>query len=128
MKEQNHENVPEYVAADKVMEELRQRDRSVLSALFHGLHRSTIECGTCGHVSLTFEPFSVLSLSFPTNRKCALRVSAGMVWVGGLCVVLWWWYWRCERRAPNLPAGVGASTVLLNGTSSDSLLIPPLLI
>lgn len=73
MKEQNHENVPEYVAADKVMEELRQRDQSILSAVFHGLHRSTIECGTCGHVSLTFEPFSVLSLSFPNNRKCSLR-------------------------------------------------------
>lgn len=73
MKEQNHENIPDYVAADKVMEELRQRDRSILSELFQGLHRSTIECGTCGHVSLTFEPFSVLSLSFPNNRKCALR-------------------------------------------------------
>ncbi|KAK3893812.1 hypothetical protein Pcinc_002393 [Petrolisthes cinctipes] len=73
MKEQNHEKLPDYVAADKVLEELNMRDYSIMSSLFQGLNRSKIQCGTCSHVSLTFEPFSVVSLSFPGSNKCTLR-------------------------------------------------------
>ncbi|XP_042877801.1 ubiquitin carboxyl-terminal hydrolase 8-like [Penaeus japonicus] len=73
MKEQNHDNLPDYVAAEKVMEEIRRRDQSIVQTLFHGLHRSTIECSVCGHRSLTFEPFSIISLSFPSHGRCSLK-------------------------------------------------------
>lgn len=73
MKEQNHDNLPDYVAADKVMEEIRRRDQSIVQTLFHGLHRSTIECSVCSHRSLTFEPFSIISLSFPSHGRCSLK-------------------------------------------------------
>ncbi|KAK7074498.1 Ubiquitin carboxyl-terminal hydrolase 8, partial [Halocaridina rubra] len=73
MKEQNYDDIPDNVAAEKMQEELRRRDESIMCTLFHGLHRSVIECGTCGHRSLTFEPFSIISLSFPSNGRCTLR-------------------------------------------------------
>ncbi|CAL4064348.1 unnamed protein product, partial [Meganyctiphanes norvegica] len=73
MKEQNHDGIPDYIAAEKVEEDLRRRDQSVIFASFHGLHRSSIECGTCKNRSLTFEPFSILTLSFPSNGRCSLR-------------------------------------------------------
>ncbi|KAG7164510.1 Ubiquitin carboxyl-terminal hydrolase 8-like 1 [Homarus americanus] len=73
MKEQNHDDLPDYVAAEKVMEELKRREQSIVSTLFHGLHRSSIVCGTCSHRSLTFEPFCILSLSFPSSNRCTLR-------------------------------------------------------
>lgn len=73
MKEQNHDDLPDNVAGEKVIDELRRRDQSIFCSLFQGLHRSNIICGTCGHRSLTFEPFSVLSLSFPSSNRCALK-------------------------------------------------------
>lgn len=82
MKEQNHDNLPDYVAADKVMEEIRRRDQSIVQTLFHGLHRSTIECSVCSHRSLTFEPFSIISLSFPSHGRCSLKVRF-------LCSCIW---------------------------------------
>lgn len=73
MKEQNYDDIPDYVAAEKMQEELRRRDDSIVCSLFHGLHRSVIECDTCSHRSLTFEPFSIISLSFPSSGRCTLR-------------------------------------------------------
>ncbi|KAK8728024.1 hypothetical protein OTU49_009344 [Cherax quadricarinatus] len=73
MKEQNYDNLPDYAAAEKRIEEIRCQDQSIIYYLFHGLHRSVIVCGTCYHRSLTFEPFSILSLSFPSSSRCSLR-------------------------------------------------------
>lgn len=73
MKEQNHDGIPDYIAAGKIEVEFRRRDQSIIFASFHGLHRSSIECGTCKHRSLTFEPFSILTLSFPANGRSSLR-------------------------------------------------------
>ncbi|XP_068244406.1 ubiquitin carboxyl-terminal hydrolase 8-like [Palaemon carinicauda] len=73
MKEQDYDDIPDYVAAEKMQEELRRRDDSIVCSLFHGLHRSVIECDTCSHRSLTFEPFSIISLSFPSSGRCTLR-------------------------------------------------------
>nr|XP_045621599.1 ubiquitin carboxyl-terminal hydrolase 8-like [Procambarus clarkii]XP_045621601.1 ubiquitin carboxyl-terminal hydrolase 8-like [Procambarus clarkii]XP_045621602.1 ubiquitin carboxyl-terminal hydrolase 8-like [Procambarus clarkii] len=73
MKEQNNDDLPDYVAAEKVMEDLRRQDQSIIHSIFNGLHRSIIVCGTCSNRSLTFEPFSILSLSFPSSSRCSLR-------------------------------------------------------
>ena len=77
MSEQNHRaDTPDYVAAQEVLTELAVRDRSILTKLLHGLHRNVILCNTCGNKSLTFEPFTVLTLSFPSAGRCTLQVSA----------------------------------------------------
>ena len=74
MKEQNFDKMSDNVAAETLMRELEKRDQSVMWTLFHGLHRSVIQCETCGNRSLTFEPFSILTLSFPTNGRSSLKV------------------------------------------------------
>lgn len=40
------------------------RNDSIIVDLMHGQYRSEVECLTCGKISLTFEPFVMLSLQF----------------------------------------------------------------
>ena len=42
-----------------------RRNRSAISRLFHGQLRSTVQCPVCHTSSVTFDPFSVLSLPIP---------------------------------------------------------------
>ena len=73
IREQNHNSVSDYVLAEKMQERVKRKDDSVIYSLFHGLHRSVIECSMCCYRSVTFETFSVISLSFPPNGKCSLQ-------------------------------------------------------
>jgi ubiquitin C-terminal hydrolase len=50
------------------------RDRSVLKQLFGGQFRSTLTCTSCGHTSVRFEPFSMLSLPLPEQPTRAFTV------------------------------------------------------
>ncbi|XP_018009134.1 ubiquitin carboxyl-terminal hydrolase 8 [Hyalella azteca] len=73
MSEQNHApSTPDHVAAQEVQTEIAIRDQSVIRKLFYGLHRNVITCLKCGARSLTFEPFFVITLSFPANGRCSL--------------------------------------------------------
>lgn len=60
--------------------------------MLQGLHRSRIQCGTCSHISLTFEAFSVVSLSFPGSNKVTLRVS--MYSYIFVCEYNFFWSWK----------------------------------
>ncbi|XP_076045336.1 ubiquitin specific protease 8 isoform X2 [Oratosquilla oratoria] len=72
-KEQNNDNVPDYIAASNAWDEKIKRYDSIIHELFFGLWRSTVECKTCGNKSVTFQQFSVLTLSFSSNSRCTLR-------------------------------------------------------
>lgn len=43
----------------------KQRNDSVIVDLFQGVYKSTLVCPVCSHVSITFDPFSDLSLPLP---------------------------------------------------------------
>ena len=47
-------------------------EHSVISLLFQGEHRHVIACGNCRCKSMTFEHFTILSLSLPASGKCTL--------------------------------------------------------
>lgn len=49
---------------------------SVISELFFGQLRSTIECLYCEQNSTTYETFNSLTMSLPATNKCTLDVSA----------------------------------------------------
>ena len=74
MKEQNFERMSDGEAFDFMKREMEKRNESVVWTLFHGIHRSVIQCSICNHRSLTFEPFSILTLSFPSNGRTSLRL------------------------------------------------------
>jgi ubiquitin carboxyl-terminal hydrolase 2/21 len=47
----------------------RELEKSRLVDVFVGQLRSSLTCGTCGHCSVTFDPFWELSVSLPTRRS-----------------------------------------------------------
>lgn len=50
------------------------RNRSIIVDLFHGQLKSTLRCCTCGFTSVTFDPFSFLSLPLPENENVIIEV------------------------------------------------------
>lgn len=48
---------------------------SIISKLFIGQFRSTIQCQMCHKKSITYETFSSLSISLPDTNRCTLDVS-----------------------------------------------------
>ncbi|KAM3956800.1 LOW QUALITY PROTEIN: ubiquitin specific protease 32 [Aphomia sociella] len=52
------------------------RNRSILTELFYGQLKSKVRCDTCGHESVRFDAFNMLSLPLPVEAsvRCDLRV------------------------------------------------------
>ena len=46
---------------------------SEFERIFYGLHRATIRCGACSHMSTSFETFTAVSLSFPSEGAPSLK-------------------------------------------------------
>nr|CDS33928.1 ubiquitin carboxyl terminal hydrolase 4 [Hymenolepis microstoma] len=58
---------PDDEVATEAWSNFKRRNNSIIVDLFYGLLKSTVECPTCGYVSVTFDPFS--SLSLPLDVK-----------------------------------------------------------
>lgn len=54
--------------ATKVWDIYKARDDSVIGDLFFGMYKSTLVCPTCSKISITFEPFTSLSLPLPIQN------------------------------------------------------------
>ena len=46
-----------------------KREKSIFVDLFYGQLKSRVQCTKCGHISLSFDPFNVLSLPVPTSKN-----------------------------------------------------------
>lgn len=55
-------------------EGFRRREQSIFVDLFYGQLKSRVQCQVCGKVSITFDPFNMLSLPIPHAQK-DLKVS-----------------------------------------------------
>lgn len=55
--------------AEKCWMQHKQRNDSVIVDLFTGLYQSTLVCPDCGKTSITFDPFSDLTLPLPIEKK-----------------------------------------------------------
>jgi ubiquitin C-terminal hydrolase len=70
------------VASARAWEKHQLRNRSAVVDLMHGQYRSTVVCPTegCGRVSVTFDPFQVVTLQLPAqsvrNMKVRMRACA----------------------------------------------------
>lgn len=45
------------------------RDNSIFVKLFYGQLKSRVNCSICGHVSITFDPYNVLSVPIPRQSS-----------------------------------------------------------
>ena len=67
------------------------RNDSKIVDLFSGQFKSTVQCPSCNKVSVTFDPFMVLSLPLP---DLMVKLKIQLVWLDGrrrptTCVVTW---------------------------------------
>lgn len=61
-------------SGEKAWGEFISKNNSKIRELFYGQQKSTVSCNTCEKESVTFEPFSNLSLPLPSAEKCTLAV------------------------------------------------------
>ena len=60
-------NLSDCIARGNLLEQ-----KSIISSLFFRQHRVVISCTICHKKSVSFEPFSVITLSFPESGKGSL--------------------------------------------------------
>ena len=60
---------PDEIVAAEFWEGLNKRDNSIFVKLFYGQLKSRVNCSVCGHVSITFDPYNVLSVPIPRQTS-----------------------------------------------------------
>ncbi|XP_072175057.1 ubiquitin carboxyl-terminal hydrolase 4-like [Diadema setosum] len=65
---------PDEVVAEEAWGNHLKRNDSIIVDLFHGQFKSTLVCPECQKVSVTFDPFSFLSLPLPTKKERTMEV------------------------------------------------------
>jgi ubiquitin C-terminal hydrolase len=60
---------PDEVVAKEFWDGFLQRDKSIFINLFYGQLKSRVQCSSCSNISITFDPFNVVSLPIPTSVK-----------------------------------------------------------
>ena len=60
---------PDEVVAAEFWEGLKKRDNSIFVKLFYGQLKSRVNCSICNHVSITFDPYNVLSVPIPRQAS-----------------------------------------------------------
>ncbi|KAJ8982581.1 hypothetical protein NQ317_005052 [Molorchus minor] len=56
---------PDEIVAEEAWQQHLTRDHSIITDLFYGQLKSKVTCQTCGHESVRFDPFNLLSLPLP---------------------------------------------------------------
>ena len=60
--------------AARSWERHKKRNNSIVVDLFHGQYKSRVECPDCHKVSITFDPFCMVSLPVPSIKKLPLKL------------------------------------------------------
>ncbi|KYB26971.1 ubiquitin carboxyl-terminal hydrolase 32 isoform X2 [Tribolium castaneum] len=65
---------PDEVVAEEAWVQHLARDHSIITDLFYGQLKSKVTCQTCGHESVRFDPFNLLSLPLPMESYTLCEV------------------------------------------------------
>ncbi|KAL3270541.1 hypothetical protein HHI36_021079 [Cryptolaemus montrouzieri] len=65
---------PDEIVADEAWQQHLARDHSIITDLFYGQLKSKVTCQTCGHESVRFDPFNLLSLPLPMESYTLCEV------------------------------------------------------
>lgn len=55
--------------AKESWEGFTKRNRSVIVDMMYGQYKSKLQCPTCSRISITFDPYSMVSLGVPSTKK-----------------------------------------------------------
>ncbi|XP_056633766.1 ubiquitin carboxyl-terminal hydrolase 32 isoform X1 [Diorhabda sublineata] len=76
---------PDEIVAEEAWEQHLSRDHSIITDLFYGQLKSKVTCQTCGHESVRFDVFNVLSLPLPMESYTLCEVL--VVQLNGECSI-----------------------------------------
>ncbi|KJE96924.1 NY-REN-60 antigen [Capsaspora owczarzaki ATCC 30864] len=62
------DGTPDEIVAAQWWDNHFKRNRSIIVDLFHGQLKSQVRCQTCNHISVSFDPFTFLSLPLPVEH------------------------------------------------------------
>ncbi|XP_053617515.1 ubiquitin carboxyl-terminal hydrolase 32 isoform X2 [Plodia interpunctella] len=72
---------PDQVVAAEAWEQYTARNQSIITDLFYGQLKSKVRCDTCGHESVRFDAFNMLSLPLP--MECYVRFEVRVMLLDG---------------------------------------------
>lgn len=52
----------------------KKREKSLFVDLFYGQLKSRVQCTVCGKISISFDPFNMLSVPIPINKENKINV------------------------------------------------------
>ncbi|KAL4226967.1 Ubiquitin carboxyl-terminal hydrolase 15 [Mactra antiquata] len=67
-------NRPDKEVANEAWDCYKLRNDSIITDIFHGLLKSTVQCPECEKISVTFDPFCYLSLPMPVKKERQLEI------------------------------------------------------
>jgi ubiquitin C-terminal hydrolase len=62
-------NQPEEEVAQEAWHKHLVRNESIITDLFHGQFKSTVQCSQCERISITFDPMTSLMVPIPTPKQ-----------------------------------------------------------
>ena len=71
---------PDAIVAKEAWDKHLLRNRSVVVDTLHGQLKSKVTCPHCDRTSVTFDPFSILSIPLPKDEQRHLRVRGCTCW------------------------------------------------
>ncbi|XP_074026841.1 ubiquitin specific protease 32 isoform X2 [Leptinotarsa decemlineata] len=93
---------PDEVVAEEAWQQHLTRDHSIITDLFYGQLKSKVTCQTCGHESVRFDPFNLLSLPLPMESYTLCEVL--VLRLNGECPVKYGMRLNSEARYIDLKA------------------------
>ncbi|CAG9815061.1 unnamed protein product [Phaedon cochleariae] len=108
---------PDEIVAEEAWLQHLNRDHSIITDLFYGQLKSKVTCQTCGHESVRFDPFNLLSLPLPMESFTLCEVL--VVRLNGECPVKYGMRLNSDARYLELKQQLFE----LCGVKPDSLLL-----
>jgi ubiquitin C-terminal hydrolase len=62
------------VVAAEFWHGFKQREKSIFVDIFYGQLKSRVQCSICKNISITFDPFNVLSVPIPKQSQSHTKV------------------------------------------------------
>jgi ubiquitin carboxyl-terminal hydrolase 6/32 len=61
----NSENRPDEEVSREFWDGFKKREKSIFVDLFYGQLKSKVQCTKCNYISISFDPFNIISLPIP---------------------------------------------------------------
>lgn len=68
IEQKDSNNRPDEIVAQEFWDGFKKRDSSIFVDQFYGQLKSRVQCSACRYVSITFDPFNVLSVPIPVAK------------------------------------------------------------